>query len=196
MFHVLLFDFDRCTGLFSNSQIIDITDGNVGFGLAFSSNSNFIYATSTQHIFQINTNTLYVDTIATNDGFSSPFPPFYTTFMLCYLAADGKMYITSGNSTSHIHVINYPDNIGINCDVQQHSLSIDSVRHFRSVPNHPNYYLGCDTTSGCTCLITGIEPSESHNFKFSLSPNPNYGNFNIKYLLPQNEKKSPHPAMV
>ncbi|HND72756.1 MAG TPA: T9SS type A sorting domain-containing protein, partial [Bacteroidia bacterium] len=51
-----------------------------------------------------------------------------------------------------------------------------------------NYYLGCDTTSGCPCLITGINDIKQYDFKFSISPNPSNGNFKIMYLLPQNSK--------
>jgi len=182
---VFLFDFDRCTGTFSNPQTIDITDGHLGFGLAFSPNSQFVYATSSVHVFQINTATLNVDTVSVIDTFYSN--GFLMNYFLMYLAANGKIYITSGNSVQHLHFINYPDSAGVACDVQQHAINL-GIWSFRAVPNHPNYYLGCDTASGCTCLTTGIEQLESHNFKFSLSPNPNNGNFNILYLLPQNKK--------
>lgn len=186
-YFVLLFDFDRCTGIFSNPHVIDITDGSLSFGFSFSPNSQFAYASSTQHVFQININTLTVDTVATYDGFSSPFPPFYTTFLFNYLAANGKIYITSGNSTSHLHFINYPDSGGMICDVQQHALDIDSVRHFRAVPNHPNYYLGPVTGSICDSLELSVL-EVNHDFRFNIFPNPvTEGYLKIIYLLPQNK---------
>ena len=73
------------------------------------------------------------------------------------------------------------------CDVQQHAIDLVDYLHLRAVPNHPNYYLGCDTTSGCTCLTTGIKENKAYDFKFSISPNPTTGNFKIIYLLPQNK---------
>ena len=184
--YIFLFDFDRCTGLFSNNQTIYISDGYIGFGLAFSSNSDFIYATSVHKVFQIDISSLAVDTVAINDTFYSPQPNgFLTDFLLMYLAANGKIYITSGSSVQHIHFINYPDSAGMACDVQQHAINL-GIWSFRAVPNHPNYYLGCDTTGVCPCYV-GIEEPNKHDFKFFISPNPNNGTFKIIYLLPQNK---------
>lgn len=56
-----------------------------------------------------------------------------------------------------------------------------------AVPNHPNYYLGCDTTLGCPRLITGSEEAHGHDFKFSVSPNPSSGQIKVVYFLPQNK---------
>jgi hypothetical protein len=103
-----------------------------------------------------------------------------------YLAADGRIYVTSGSSVRHLTVINHPDSAGIACDVQQHSVFIGNYAHLRAVPNHPNYYLGCDTTLGCPCLTTGMEEAQEHDFKFSISPNPSNGYLKVVYLLPQN----------
>jgi len=187
---VVLCDFDRCTGLFSNTQVIPVSSGSYLWGLAFSSSGQFVYTCTSNYIFQINTSTLSVDTVATYDGFISGIPPncCATTFWNMYLAANGKIYITSGSGVKHIHEMNYPDNAGISCDVQQHTISLGNYFHLRAVPNHPNYYLGCDTTSSCSCLTTGIEELANHDFKFSVTPNPNNGNFNVMYLLPQNKK--------
>jgi hypothetical protein len=105
-----------------------------------------------------------------------------------YLAANGKIYITSGSSVQHIHEMNYPDSAGAACDLQQHAINL-GVWSFRAVPNHPNYYLGCDTSqTTCPCLTTGMNELSNHDFKFSLSPNPTNSNVKIVYLLPQNQK--------
>ncbi|MBL0343559.1 MAG: hypothetical protein IPP71_23505 [Bacteroidetes bacterium] len=70
-------------------------------------------------------------------------------FWNMYLAANGKIYVTSGSSVHHLHEINYPDSAGIASDVQQHSIFLGYAQ-LRAVPNHPNYYLGCDA---CLCLL-------------------------------------------
>lgn len=188
---VRLFSFDRCSGMFTNPLVVDLTDSMPGFGLAFSSNSKYLYANSLLQIFQLNTDTTNiqasVEVVAVNDNFSSPFPPFYTTFWMMYLAANSQIYITSGASVQAIHFMNYPDSSGTACDVQQHALQL-TCWNKGSVPNHPNYYLGCDSTSGCPCLTpNGIDELINHDFKFSISPNPNDGHFRIIYLLPQNK---------
>lgn len=186
--HVLISDFDRCSGIFSNIQSIAISPSSYLYGLAFSPSGKYAYASSSNYLYQIDTDNWNIDTVANYDGFISPGPTCCaTTFFNMYLAANGKIYITSGSSVQHIHEMNYPDSAGIICDVQQHSIDLVDYLHLRAVPNHPNYYLGCDTTSGCPCLISGIEEVTNHDFKFLISPNPSNGNFKIIYLLPQNK---------
>ncbi len=187
--YILTFDFDRCSGLFTTHNPVFVNRGYI-WGLAFSPNSQFVYACTTDKLYQLDLNTNNLDTIATYDGFNSPYTwccP--TTFFNCYLAANGKIYITSGNGVRHIHEINYPDSAGIACNFQQHAVPmIAQGIHRGSVPNHPNYYLGCDTTqTTCPCLITGFNEVKQHDFKFSVTPNPTNGSFKIIYLLPQNK---------
>ncbi len=184
---VLLFDFDRCTGLFSNPTTIPITYRTALWGQSFSPNSHYLYTCSSNYIFQIDVNTLHIDTVAIYDGFSSPFPPFYTSFMCMYSAANGKIYITTGNGTQHVHEMNYPDSLGLGCDVQQHAINLNSY-YFRAVPNHPNYYLGPLIGSPCDTLPhVGLQTHEEQVQNFKLSPNPSNGNIKIIYLLPQNQ---------
>ncbi len=187
--YIILADFNRCSGMFNNVNSIQLSIGSYLNGLAFSPSGEFAYACTSTEIFQINTTTLTYDTVAVYDGFISP--PNSTccpsTFWNMYLAADGRIYITSGSSVRHFSVINFPDSAGLACDVQQHSVFIGNYAHLRAVPNHPNYYLGCDTTLGCTCLITGINEVHEHDFRFSVSPNPTSGQINVVYLLPQNK---------
>jgi hypothetical protein len=175
--------------MFNNIQSIQLSSGAYINGLAFSPSSEFAYACTSNEIFQINVSSLTIDTVALYDGFISP--PSSTccpsTFYYMYLAANGKIYITSGSSIRHFTEINYPDSAGIACDVRQHAVFIGNYAHLRAVPNHPNYNLGCDTTLGCPCLITGIEDAQGHDFKFSISPNPSYGSVKIIYMLPQNK---------
>jgi hypothetical protein len=185
---IRLFNFDRCTGLFSNPNIINVTDSMIGFSLAFSSNSKYLYSSSSTHIFQINTDssTLYVDTIATNDGYASPFAPFYTDFWLMYLAANGRIYISTGNGTQDLHYITYPDSAGAASGIVQHGLHLPCWAARANV-NHPNYYLGPVVGSTCDSLPhVGIDEN-NFNFHFSVSPNPSNGSIKIVYMMPQNK---------
>ncbi|MCB8931493.1 MAG: T9SS type A sorting domain-containing protein [Bacteroidia bacterium] len=186
---IRLFDFDRCDGNFTFNSIAYLPDSVGGEGVAFSPNSQYLYVSSWKRIYQLDTYSANVSAsmqlVATNDTFLSPSPPFYTDFWEMYLAANGKIYITSGSSVVDLHYINYPDSADTVCDVHLHDLHLLGF-HFRAVPNHPNYYLGRLVGSPCDTL-TGIHDLAAHDFRFSVSPNPNNGNFKIMYLLPQNK---------
>ncbi|MBE7510761.1 MAG: T9SS type A sorting domain-containing protein [Bacteroidia bacterium] len=186
---VQLFDFDRCSGVFSLDTVIDFTDGNISYATAFSSNSKYLYFATTEHIHQINTDTSNIGAtyqlVATNDTFLSAPPVFYTNFYLMYLAANGKIYITSTSGVLDLHEMDYPDSAGIDCTVNLHNIHLPCF-NVGTVPNHPNYYLGRLVGSPCDTL-TSVKDLTEHDFKFSVSPNPNNGNFRIMYLLPQNK---------
>lgn len=191
-FHdIRLFNFDRCSGNFTGLEYVALTDSSTGFGLSFSSDSKYLYHASFQRVYQFNTDTSDIATsktiVAVNDGYYSPIPPFQTDFWLMYLAANGKIYISSGSSVVDFHYINYPDSAGLVCDVQLHNLHLPCFAT-RSNVYHPNYYLGCDTTqTTCPCLITGINNLSPPDFKFKVYPNPvTHQKLSIGYLLPQN----------
>ncbi|MCO5289206.1 MAG: hypothetical protein M9940_07270 [Bacteroidetes bacterium] len=86
-----------------------------------------LYASSFQRIYQLNTDTSDIAAsktiVAVNDGYFS-LPPFQTDFWFMYLAANGKIYISSGNGVIDLHYINYPDSAGMACSVQQHALHL------------------------------------------------------------------------
>ena len=168
-------DFDRCTGQFSNLQTLPIFDTNYGFGTAFSPNSKYLYACTTYHVFQFNTDTSNImgsiDTVATNDTFFSPVFPLIANFYLMYLANDNKIYITSNNGVVDLHYINYPDSGGVACDVRQHDLHLPCYQ-LRGVPNHPNYFLGAEIGSICDSLQVGVAELNTTNINIKLYPNP------------------------
>ncbi|MBK7856674.1 MAG: T9SS type A sorting domain-containing protein [Bacteroidetes bacterium] len=189
-FHdVRILSFDRCTGNF-DSLGYAIHYNYYGFGLSFSSNSRYLYYSSGGYIYQLDTNAPNItstDTlVAAYDGYCYPYNFSCTNFWLMYLAANGKIYITSSNYVIDLHYINFPDSSGTACDVVQHGLRVPSYT-FRGGLNHPNYYLGCDTTSGCICY-TGVQNIAQHDFRFRIYPNPTKNNqLSIGYLLPQNK---------
>ena len=189
---VRIFDFDRCNGTFSNPHIVAWTSLYPSPGCSFSSNSKYLYTVSDfDTILQINTDTSNMQAsmtvVAINDGYYSPFPPQQSSFWTTYLAANGKILISSGGGVVDLHYINYPDSGGLACDVHLHDLHMPCFTG-RSNVNHPNYYLGCDTTqTACPCL-TSISDLSPPDFKFRVYPNPVTNGFvNIGYLLPQNK---------
>ncbi len=170
-----IYDFDRCTGIFSNRIHIDINDSSNAAGAAFSPSGRFLYVSSSTYMYQFDMWAADVElsktTIAVWDSFYSPWQPFATTYYLSQLAPDGKIYVSCGNSTRAMHVINYPDSLGTACDFCQHCISLRGYNAF-TVPNHPNYFLGADSTSVCDTLHIGISSIENEEETVNLFPNP------------------------
>lgn len=169
-----LFHFDRCTGLFSGPYFSSSGVTDYGLGVAFSPDGRFVYTTLTHKVYQFDTEAPDIATsqvlVAEWDGFYSPSPPFATLFDIAQLAPDGKIYIATGNSTLHLHVIHDPDQPGLACNLEQHGVELP--RYFmNSLPNHPNYHLGA--LSGTVCdslgLSVGLSPPPD------LTPGPSPG---------------------
>jgi Secretion system C-terminal sorting domain len=184
---VRLYDFDRCSGVFSNAKF-DSIDNQVGSGAIFSPNGKFIYTISTNDIYQYQTDTLdFIGSkkkVATYDGFMSL---SQTVFWSAFLAANGKIYISSHGPVIDLTCIEYPNISDTMCFVNQHSVHLPAWCYRGSV-NHPNYYLGRLQGSPCDTLSwVGVEENTLHDFKIGLSPNPSIGSFKIIYLLPSNE---------
>jgi hypothetical protein len=187
---IRVLSFNRCTGVFDSIGYV-AKQGMAGFGLSFSPNSRYLYYSSFGQVFQLDTDAPDIaasDTlVATYDGYVYPFPTSDTNFWLMYRAANSRIYISPSGGVIDYHIINSPDSAGIACDLQQHALRLPCYAGYGNV-NHPNYYLGCDTTLGCPCLVsTGVNEFGKHDFRFSISPNPTSSTVQLMYLLPQNK---------
>lgn len=180
-----VFGFDRCTGLFSNPVHITINDANSMGGVAFSPNSRYLYVSSLEDMYQYDTEAPNIAAsmvhIAEWDGFYSPSPPFATLFDIAQLAPDGKIYIGTGNSTFHLHVIHNPDEPGFACNMEQHGIELQRL-YQNSLPNHPNYHLGPVVGSVCDSLDLGTGvATQQVLLGVQAYPNPSNGQFNLSY---------------
>lgn len=176
-----VFDFDRCTGDFSNwrNDSVPLEIGNVG--CAFSPNSNVLYIGNITKVYQYNCtdSNLLTSKMIVADWDSFKESGSLGTY-LCYpeLASDGKIYITTGNGTHYLHCINNPDSIGLGCNVAQHSIQLPAY-YFNTLPNHPNYFLGKITGGPCDTvpLNNAIEDPPPRILK--VMPNPTTGIFTL-----------------
>ena len=180
-----IFNFDRCTGLFSDPVQVLISDANTMGGVAFSPNSRYLYVSSLEDVYQYDTQASDIAAsmvhIAEWDGFYSPEPPLATLFDIAQLAPDGKIYIGTGNGTFHLHVIHNPDEPGPACNMEQHGIELPHY-FVNSLPNHPNYHLG--PVDGSICDSLGITANVSEAIlqdRVRVQPNPSNGAFSINY---------------
>lgn len=156
-----IYDFDRCTGLLSNSLHIPIDTTEEGFidgafgGLAFSPNSELLYHSRNERIEQYDLSAIdipgSVDTMAIYDGFTDPITNVPTNFGLSQLGPNGKIYVATTGNTRFMHIIHNPNERGTAANVEQHGLQLATFNDW-SVPNHPNYRLKALIGSPCDTI--------------------------------------------
>ena len=179
-------NFDRCSGDFFNSQIINVpyADSNQTIGCSFSPNSRFLYVSSLYTLWQYDTWATDIASsaikIAVYDSFVVQKVP--VLFFMHQLAPDGKIYLGTWNGMEYLHVINSPDSLGIACDFTQHSFIIPYYNF--TVPSFPNYDLGALIGSPCDTL-NGIKQVAANTTQLSIYPNPAFNQLNITYNISQ-----------
>jgi hypothetical protein len=179
-----VFDFDRCTGILSNWQHADILDNAFTRSVQVSPDGSLIYASSVDTVYQypLSGGTLgQPEIVAEFDGFYDQYPGIRTLFANMCLAPDGKIYISTGNTTRYMHVIHDPDLPGLACNLVQHE-------HYRqtwtanSIPYRPNYLLGPIDGTVCDSLgiTVGVSDAELQD-GLRAQPNPSNGLFMLRY---------------
>ena len=173
-----ILNFDRCSGTFSNFQHIDSAAfaGSPMFtGVAFSPNGRFLYVSHTLYVYQFDLLASNLSNskmlVATYDGFVSGYS---TTFYLAQLFNDGKIYIITGAGSDRLHVINYPDSLGLSCDVQQHSIVL-STYNAQTITTPPYFFSGAVDGSICDSLILISSNNQLSQNQLEVAPNPTHG---------------------
>lgn len=174
---LFLMDFDRESGLLSKFR--QVTTGaeangvNQTGGVAFSSNSRYIYMFQFYDLYQLDTwsedlkaGLVHIDSW---DGYTEP-GGWGAAFNLARLAPDCKIYVSTGTSNEVMHVIHEPNEKGKACRFEQHGIHLPAINH-ASIPNFVNYRLGyepvCDST-----LVSVHDPLLDSESKILYWPNP------------------------
>ena len=180
------FDFDRCTGEFSNYKTGNDSAGF--FGCSFSPNSRFLYMSSLVDLYQYDTwdSNMIADVvhIATWDSFYHYGNPIW--FFMHQLAPDGRIYLSVFSGEQYLNVINSPDSLGIDCNFTPHSFLLTHYGFSDNIPSFPNYDLGSLQGSPCDTLYNSTSNLKPQILNFSLSPNPSSTYINIVYSIEQN----------
>nr|MBK9652206.1 T9SS type A sorting domain-containing protein [Bacteroidota bacterium] len=181
-YRLAVFDFDRCTGLFSNERTANFVGSQsepAAVGLAFSPNSNMIYVSTYFRIYQFDCSQSNIQgtkiQVAEWDSFYSPSPPFAAMYEFMALAPDGKIYISTGNSTLVMHIIDQPDSPGVACNFIQHGLQLPAFS-VSAPPNHPNYFLG---DNGLCNNLGSNTPQTPEGALIRVFNNPTYDKFTL-----------------
>ena len=183
------YDFDRCTGEFSNPQSIYLPDSLGIFGCSFSSNNRFLYASSLYNLYQYDTwSTNFAASvihIAEWDSFVNPVYHIPVLFFMHQLAPDGKIYVSPWNGVEYLNVINEPDSLGLLCAFTPHSYSLTDHGYTFNIPSFPNYDLSVLEGSPCDTIVNiPTLTSELKKPSFRITPNPVSYWLNIIYQSP------------
>jgi hypothetical protein len=179
---VYLFDFDRETGMLSNPRYTltnnTLKQGKI-YGLAFSANSQYLYACCTKYLYQIDTHKgdleeglVLVDSLI--EGVDLPCKSvFPMNFYKPYLAPDCRIYMMATNGDYCIHVINNPDFPGKGCNVQKSAIKVPYY-YYHSLPTYINEMLDigppCDST--LPLPVSSREVNLSKAGDLIIAPNP------------------------
>ena len=178
-----LFDFNRCTGLFSNFKFSKYPYGDTAKGYTlfqgvgapcFSPNSQLVYIDHGRRLYQFDVSSSSFESsgirVATWDGFldhlngDTTLVGFQTTFSTMQLAPNSKIYVGNGETARYMTEIEFPDKRGTACNVRQHTYRLKT--YMGGVPYYPNYKLGADTCAG-----SAIQSSVNGG-QWSVYPNP------------------------
>jgi Secretion system C-terminal sorting domain len=187
-----LFDFDRCTGSFSNilqlgaPSFASTHDGY--YGCSFSPRGNYLYASYwSDSLFQFDLNA--PDIAASRQLLATvPNTIYNFTFGQHALGENNKIYISiqsatpTGNMDSletHLTVINDPDASGSLCNITPFSFSLNGRKTLWGLPNFANYNLGPISGSICDSLTVGLDEYQKYPGT-SIYPNPSSAKFTVK----------------
>ncbi len=163
---VNVFDFDRCSGKFSNLRTINnyveppwIIAPYISSvtGLCLSPSGRFLYASAFDYVAQYDLDAANIDSsrvlLAKQDSTYSNPDPFYTMA----LSPTGKVVVSNfqGTFSSPYHIIQNPDSGGLTCHFEKEALNILGSFDNYTLPNLVNLKLGVAVGSGCD-TITGV----------------------------------------
>ena len=189
------YDFDRCTGIISNPNIIfpqqTSNFSRFFWNGAYSTDGLKFYISTARSSTQDTSYLLQYDLTSANIPASCDTLGFVVEPVqggTVRLAPDGKIYYSCfydwgfpgypypdtvyNQYNMNLGVINYPDSLGSACDYQPFSFYLGGKRTYYGLPNNPNYELGPVVGSICDTVHTGVEQIETNVTRLILGPNP------------------------
>lgn len=172
-----VYDVDRCTGEFYNLRHAEMQDSLWAAHAAFAPGGRFLYVTHIDRVYQYDMEAPDLEAseqiIAVWDSTYDPSPPFALLFNNICLAPDNRIYISTGNGSRFMHVIDQPDSAGAACNFL-HSGHSRITYTDNSIPYRPNYTLG--PLLGSSCDTLGLAIAETVGQPHILvHPNPTSG---------------------
>jgi hypothetical protein len=169
------FEFDRCNGTLSLIEEVDFPEkfdstNYLFFGASYSPNSRYAYICANKRIYQFDMLATPIASSKTTIANYIPYlPPAPLTYNHSQLAPDGKIYISSRNTTYYVAVINNPDMPGAACNFQD---TVKVPSFIAGLPYYPNYRLGALAGSACDTITTLTPTLSQRERELKVFPNP------------------------
>jgi len=136
-----LFDFDRTTGEISNARLLDESPVGGFYGIEFSPNGQFLYATNWK-LTGINQYDVSSGDLQQIIDSKVVLPSDTNRFHGLQLGPDGKIYVARTLGTPNISVINNPNEKGLAANLSVNSFDLDGGLGYLSFPTAiPTYLL-------------------------------------------------------
>ncbi len=165
---ILVMDFDRCSGEFSNA--ITFVNPDSGGLVEFSPNGRFVYATNAINLTQFDLSSADPQHDSVSLYQSPNGDPVRMSFL--QIAPNGKLYASCFNGGYYfIHAVNYPDLKGIAADYVDTAYTTLTANS-ANFPNMINYRLGALQGSGCDTINTGLPFVQTEGLNLRVMPNP------------------------
>jgi hypothetical protein len=185
-----LFDFDRETGEFSNGRFYlpPRPETTTFASVEFSPDSKLLYTMHTDSLWQfdLEADGAIEDSKILIDVWNGVEDPTPTTFFVSTLGPDCRIYIRSGGGTKSLHVINKPNNRGMDCDFVQQGILLPQFDGAESWPNFPRWRV--DEEEKCDPSISSLF-GELVYYRRELSVYPNPVRDYININLPEDNTK-------
>jgi hypothetical protein len=172
---LLLFDFDRHTGVLSNSRqimVYDTSGQGIFCSVEWSTNSRFIYCATLTHLHQVDTWAVPLESgIELIDVYNGTLDPYSTVFFLMAQGPDCRIYMCPTSSARSYHVIHYPDRKGRDCEFVQNGIRLPIISGVASMPNFPRWRV--EEEEKCDSTIVSILGEPVHYVRtMRVYPNP------------------------
>ncbi len=182
---LILLDFDRCEGIFSNPQKVIIPmdtfmfygnqeiQGGGGDGLCFSPNNRFVYVNSLFILRQYDLQSNPIDSSEQVIFFWTDTNEAHGQFNQMHLGPDGKIYVAPFQGFTYaLNVINHPDSAGLSCGFVKWGLPLPT-NDASVIPNMVHFRMGALVGSGCDTLHTELREVHAEKEKLlKIYPNP------------------------
>ena len=184
--HARVYDFNRCTGEFSNLRRDTILSSYAHAGNAFSPRGKYFYFTETKKVWRYNLQASNFaaskELVYTHTGFTDPIFNLPSNYWTMDNPNDGRLYIIGSSSIHRQSWIDYPDTPNV-ANVGFHHYEYVLPRPNNGTNTyHPNYHLGADIGCPCDTLNLAVKQIDlSKGLGLKVFPNPADELFTISY---------------